>query len=231
MKKILKYYYESIENIPILRYSRILIATIFILSLIAFFQLNNRDVFFYAVAVTFISFLSFIFSHLIKSQKKIIQIALYIIIYSIVITMTVCILGFASFVIFEKPNFYKRWFPDQAKLNTDSSVTSRNNKLNLLLEEKGKKSIRKEKIMAQNSKLNVVSIQLKEESLGYSKIFLDGKLITPLVESTRFNPRIEMPDNYEGNRRLIILTMRGDSCQLILPSKINYSTFRLVPHC
>jgi hypothetical protein len=112
-KSILRIYQESVKNVPLLKYSWILISTICILSFSAYAKLKNSDVFFYAFAVLFISFLAFVFSFLSKTKDIIIRIALCIFVYCIILTMGIAVLGFGSFIIWNKPSFYTRWFPDQ----------------------------------------------------------------------------------------------------------------------
>ncbi|AEV99373.1 hypothetical protein A4D02_34220 [Niastella koreensis] len=111
---ILSLYRESVKKIPILKFSWVLISTICILSISAYLKLKNGDVFFYAIGVLIISFLAFVFSLMLKIKDVVIKIAVYIIVYCIIITMSVAVLGFASFIIQEKPSFYKRWFPAEA---------------------------------------------------------------------------------------------------------------------
>jgi hypothetical protein len=110
---ILNAYKQAIKNVPILRYSWVFIATILILALAAYFKLNNSDVFFYAVGVILISFMGFLFSYLLKTKDNIIRILLYILISTIVISIGTAVLSFGSFIVWQKPDFYKRWFPNQ----------------------------------------------------------------------------------------------------------------------
>jgi len=104
-------YDRAIKNVPFLKYSKILIVTIIVLALIAYFKLDNSDVFYYSIGVIVISFLAFIFSLLIKPKSKYGRIILYFIITCIAITISAAILGFASYIFLQKPAFYKRWFP------------------------------------------------------------------------------------------------------------------------
>lgn len=112
MNEIIKLYKEAVKNVRFLKYSYVLIAAIAILALIAYFKLNNNDVFIYAFVILFISFLTIVLSKLASSKDKIIKVGLYIVIYSLIVTICTGILSFASFIIWETPTFYKRWFSD-----------------------------------------------------------------------------------------------------------------------
>lgn len=120
LQTTLKLYRESVKNVPILRYSWIIVGTICILSLTAYFKLKNTDVFIYALVVLFISFLGFVFSFLTKTSDIIIRVALYILVYAIVTTMATAVCGFGYFIVKGEPTFYERYFPDQSKQNFDS---------------------------------------------------------------------------------------------------------------
>jgi hypothetical protein len=111
---LINIYKQAVKNVPILKYSWILIATICILSFTAYFKLNNLDVFFYAILVILISFLGFLFSSFLKAKDKFIRVLLYLILSSIVITLGTAILGIGVFIIWEKPKFYTIWFPNQS---------------------------------------------------------------------------------------------------------------------
>lgn len=159
MIEILNIYKQAVKNVPILRYSWILIATICILALTAFFKLNNSDVFIYAIWLIFISFLGFIFSYLLKTNDGFIKFLLRFLITCIVITISVIVLGFGTFIIWKEPDFYSIWLPskvdkviipnetnkieiepttpqfDSSLLNNDSTKTSiipeKNNKIKI----------------------------------------------------------------------------------------------------
>ena len=117
---LIELYKQAVKNVPLLKYSWILIATICILALAAYFKLQNSDVFFYAFAVIAVSFFGFLFSFLLKVHDKFIRTLLYILISCIVLTVGTAVLGFGSFIIWKKPEFYARWFPNQ----TDPSKTT-----------------------------------------------------------------------------------------------------------
>jgi len=125
---ILKLYRESTKNVPVLKYSWVLIATICILALVGYFKLKNEDVFLYALYVLLISFLGYVFSALLKNRDKPIRIALYTFVYSLIVAMCAMVLSFAYFILFAKPTFYKRWFSDKSisiissKKNSEDSV-------------------------------------------------------------------------------------------------------------
>lgn len=117
---ILKVYKQAVKNVRILKYSWVLIATICILAFAAYFKLNNSDVFLYALAVIGISFIAFIFSLLTKTNDKFIKALLYILISCIVIVCSSAVLGFGSFIFWEKPEFFKRYFPNETNINSGS---------------------------------------------------------------------------------------------------------------
>ncbi len=108
---LLKFYNESIKNVPLLKYSRFILATIIILAIISFFKLNNSDVFIYAFVVLLISLFGFAISYLIKPKDFFTKIIFYIVLTCIVIVIAIATLGFGVFIISGKPEFYNRWFP------------------------------------------------------------------------------------------------------------------------
>lgn len=110
---IIELYKEAIQFVPILRYSWVIIATICILTLTAYFKLQNTDVFIYAVGVIIISFLAFIFSTLLKTGELFIKVVLYFFIACLIFTMATAVLGLASYIVFQKPVFYERLFPNE----------------------------------------------------------------------------------------------------------------------
>lgn len=114
---LISLYKQAIKNVPLLKYSWIIIATICILSLAAYFKLKNAEVFYYALIVVIISFFGFLFSYLLNTSEKFVKILLYVLLTTIVTTLGISVLGFGTFIIWEKPRFYSRWFPN----NTDTS--------------------------------------------------------------------------------------------------------------
>lgn len=124
LNTILDLYRESVKRVPILRYSWVLVSTICILSLAAYFKLQTVDVFVYALAVLIISFLSFVFSQFLKTKDITIRISLYIFTYGIIITMTALVISFGSFVIFKQPEFYKRFFKETNDAQSNPTVTN-----------------------------------------------------------------------------------------------------------
>jgi hypothetical protein len=119
-KSILAIYRVAIKNVPILKYSWVLIAAICVLAMAAYFKLKNSDVFGYALALIVISFLGFVFSFLLKTKDHIIRFLLYFLIGSIVLTMSAIILSFASFIFFKRPDFFAKWFSDKTQ-NSNSN--------------------------------------------------------------------------------------------------------------
>jgi len=114
-KKIIDLYKESIQNFPLLKYSWVLVATICILALTAYFKLRNIDVFSYVFAVLFICFVGFSLSLLIRQSVIYLKILLYAFITCLIFAMCSAILGFGYFIFFNKPQFFSQWFPDQNK--------------------------------------------------------------------------------------------------------------------
>lgn len=111
---LINIYRESVRNVPLLKYSWIIIAAIVLLALTAYFKLKNSDVFFYAICVIVVSFFGFLFSYFLRTKDTFIKYSIRILIICIVITSTIAILSFGAFIIWEKPTFYERWFPDQS---------------------------------------------------------------------------------------------------------------------
>ncbi len=81
------------------------------------------------------------------------------------------------------------------------------------------------------TKNRIVSIQLPSKSKGFLKLLLDGNEISHLGESTKFNPRIDMPINYQGKKLLSIIFNTNDTCQLTIPQNITSDFIRLIPNC
>jgi tetratricopeptide (TPR) repeat protein len=105
-------YLQAVKNFPFLKYSWIIIATICLLALTAYFKLKNSDVFFYAFGVLIVSLFGFLFSYLLKTKDPFVKFLLYILLSTIVLTIGTAVLGFGSFIIWEKPKFFVRWFPN-----------------------------------------------------------------------------------------------------------------------
>ncbi len=127
-KTLINIYRGAVKNVPILKYSWILIVAICILALAAYFKLKNSDVFGYALALIVISFMGFLFSFLLKTKDFIVRSLLYFLIGSIVLTMSVIIISFASFIIFKKPDFFNRWFPEST-YNQSNDVRIKNHQI------------------------------------------------------------------------------------------------------
>ena len=119
---VLKIYRQAIKNVPLLRYSWVLIATICILSLTAYFKLKNLDVFFFAFAVIIISVCGFLLSLLLDSNDIFIKVLSYFLTTCIVITIAIGILGFGSFIVCQRPQFYNQWFPNKSEHGSDTYV-------------------------------------------------------------------------------------------------------------
>ncbi len=113
----------AVKNVPILKYSWVLIATICILALVSYFRLQNADVFFYAILVLFISFLGFVFSYLLTKSDKVVRSSLYVIIICIAITIGTTVISFGTYIIWGVPSLYNKLFPADAvpkEKNSDS---------------------------------------------------------------------------------------------------------------
>ena len=113
LKSILDLYRQAIKNVPFLKYSWIIVATICILSITAYFKLKNSDVFYYTIGVLGISFLGFVFSFLTRTKDVVVRISLYILVYCIIGTLGALALSFGVFIFKGKPEFYERYFPVQ----------------------------------------------------------------------------------------------------------------------
>lgn len=123
MTGLLKIYTLAVKNVPILKYSWVIAATICLLALAAYYKLSNSDVFFYAFAVLFISLFGFLFSYLLRTKDNFIKFLLYILLSTIVVTIGAAVLSFGSFILWEKPKFYSRWFPDNNKVVTPDTIS------------------------------------------------------------------------------------------------------------
>jgi hypothetical protein len=117
---IISIYKQAVKNVPLLKYSWILIATICILTLAGFFKLKSAEVFLYALYVIGVSFLGFLFSYLLKTKDKFIRGLLYVLLGCIVLLISAIILSFLTYVLFEQPKFYDRWFSTQTSSKKDS---------------------------------------------------------------------------------------------------------------
>lgn len=293
---ILKIYRQAVKNSSVLKYSWVLIATICILALVGYFKLKNFDVFLYAIGVIAISFIAFLFSFLMRTKDVFIRILLYILVTCIVIVCSSAVLAFGSFIFWQKPEFYKRWFPDQTESvlhnqkkvvfhvyhngkpiegmaimadNVGSSaISARDGKVELIFDSNPQldsihlrfhyspfnidstgaisldtfpayfafntkthnSQVSLRKASTSLPTLFTLSIQLNEQTGGYEKVFIDGKMVTVSLTSTRYNPRIEVT-NYTKQRELIIITERGDSCRLSIPKNIDSGIFRIIANC
>lgn len=119
-------YQKAVKNVPLLKYSWVLIATISLLSLTAYLKLKNSDVFFYAIGVVLISLFTFLLSFLLKTKDKFNKSIIRFLIICIVVTLAIFILSFGSFIILGKPQFYSHWFPNQnSKHETNPADTSK----------------------------------------------------------------------------------------------------------
>jgi hypothetical protein len=228
--KLLKLYREAIANVPILKYSWAVIAASIVLAIVANLKPQNRTVFLYTIVVILVSFFGFLVSLLSRSDKPYIVFLRYFLMTCIVITMATVMLGFATFVFLNYPEFYKRWFPDQhvpvvdtasRRQSHDSSRT--NNSAPQVFKNR---STTKKKSNADK----ILSIQLSSESEGYSKIYIEGTEVNALAESTKFNPRIDVSP-YATSSQILIITKRGDSCFSVVPVVIDSNTYRIVPNC
>ena len=121
-KSILDLYRQAIKNVPLLKYSWVLIATICILTITAYFKLKNSDVFYYGIGVLVISFLGFVFSFLTRTKDIVVRISLYILVYCIIGTLGAVAVSFGVFIFKGKPEFYERYFPIQS----DKEITGFN---------------------------------------------------------------------------------------------------------
>ncbi|MEO5889940.1 MAG: hypothetical protein ABIQ31_06775 [Ferruginibacter sp.] len=96
LNKIVSLYETAVKQLPALKYSWGLVAIICILALVNFFNIGRSEVVFRSIIWTLgIIFLIFIFSFLTKTDDKIIRTGLYILSYSILLTLTALVLGFA----------------------------------------------------------------------------------------------------------------------------------------
>jgi hypothetical protein len=234
-KSFLKYlidtYKELIKKVPFLKYSLVFILTIIILVLIGYYNLHNGTVFLYALAVLIVTFICSALSYVSKGKSGYSKFLLYTVTTLFVFLIAAAILGFASFIFLKKPEFYKRWFPDEKKVFDTTKVN--------LPQAKGTFTKKNEKIITTESKERVlknfnkkpytVSIQLSQNSHGYYKLYLNNHEINVLPESTPFNPRIKL--DYSENGKLLIVTKSRDSCITFVENKMDSDLIRIVPNC
>lgn len=114
---LIKIYNQAIKNFPLLKYSKVLLVSIILLALIAFFKLKNGDVFFYAFGILLLSFLGFVISYFMRDKSRFTRFAFQVLISAIVITIMVIVLSFAFFIVKGEPVFYERWFPPTGSVN------------------------------------------------------------------------------------------------------------------
>lgn len=120
-----------------------------------------------------------------------------------------------------KRDLYFNFLLDFGK-NTDDST-----------EVPGQETERKENKSNNQNFEKLVSIQLNDQSKGFSKILIDGELISPENSSTRLNPRILL-SNYQINNSnvLQIITLKGDTCNVkISPQLLKDKSNRIIPTC
>ncbi|MDX2001451.1 MAG: hypothetical protein SFW35_03415 [Chitinophagales bacterium] len=114
LQQLISLYQLSVRNVPILKYSWVIISGICLMAIIALFKLDPFEVCLFTIGVLVLSFLGFIFSSIVKGKDKPIRIALYIVIYAIITTLSVVVLSFGSYIIFESPKIFDLFFVEQS---------------------------------------------------------------------------------------------------------------------
>jgi len=137
---ILNLYKEAVKKLPVLKYSWGIIVIICILALVTYLKIGNPEALFKgSLYVIGIMFLIFIFSLIAKTNDKAIKYPLYFLVYSIILTITAFVIGFAihSFTDHKFDVYYKLFgYPskpvitDNPKTNTDTAIIKKNTEIN-----------------------------------------------------------------------------------------------------
>ena len=127
---ILSLYREAVKKLPVLKYSWGVIVIICILALITYLKIGNPEALVKgSLYVIGIMFLIFLFSLMVKTNDKAIKYPLYILIYSIILTVTAFVVGFGIHSLTEhKFDVYYKLFGypskpanfDDKKINVDT---------------------------------------------------------------------------------------------------------------
>lgn len=130
---ILNLYREAVKKLPVLKYSWGIIVIICILALINYLKIGNPETLVKgSLYVIGIMFLIFIFSLIAKTNDKAIRYPLYILVYSIILTLTAFVIGFAihNFTDHKFDVYYKLFgYPSKPSL-TDNTKTNIDTALN-----------------------------------------------------------------------------------------------------
>ena len=116
--KFFYFFKESIKNIPLLKYSWILIAAVYVLCTIKSFQLQTFKVLIFATILIVFCFSSLALLTICKSKTPYTRFLFNFFMAAITIVLIAGMLSIGSFIIFQKPTFYSRWFPDLEKSKT-----------------------------------------------------------------------------------------------------------------
>lgn len=224
---LLRLYNEAVKNSPLLKYSRVLVVAAIILALIALFKLRPENVFIFAMAVLFASLIAFLISLLIRSKRPIYSFLRSLLTSCIVLTSACLIIGFGIFTFTGYPVFFKRWFPDQripAQYDPPKpkpiDSTQRVSPPTKPIKHPSKQPL----------KSKILSIQLGQATDGYGRIYVGGKQVEPLPESTPYNPRIDVSP-FAASSLILIIGKNGDSCFASVPKEIDSTIYRVVPNC
>jgi hypothetical protein len=112
LPQVIRLYREAIRKVPILKYSWVIVCSACLFGIIGYLKLQNFHVFYFTLIVIILSFICFLFSLFSNEKDSFIKGVRYFLILCITITSAIAILGFGTFIIWAKPAFYKRWFPD-----------------------------------------------------------------------------------------------------------------------
>lgn len=92
-------YKTAVKNVPVYKYSGILFIALFFLVVASKYQFNSDEVVKYSLIIIGLCFLGFLLAFFTKTQDLVIRVSLYILVYAIVLTTAIWILGLATFLI------------------------------------------------------------------------------------------------------------------------------------
>jgi hypothetical protein len=132
MERIIGYmiglYKKAVDNVPILKYSWVIVAAISLMVISQYFKLGNPQVFLYALGLLAISLVAFATSLFVKSQDIYTKFLMRILTTAIIITVCIGVLSFAVFIISggEKPLVLKTWLhTDEQKIEEEKKERER----------------------------------------------------------------------------------------------------------
>lgn len=229
---------RATRAVPFVKYALGLLGIIAVISIVKALGISLRFAFWGCIIILCLMLILFLLARLSEAETKTIKGPSSVLLWGIVILFTLTIFSLFSSVFFKYPLDLCKWL-DPSCGNNKNIVLAKNDTVNkkknlevdtLSRELKPKFSSPGKGIKKQTTSIITVSIQLKNETNGYKRIFLNGALITVLPESTKYNPRIQI-NNPTGKEELIIITNNGDTCMSSIKSNVDSSTYRIIPNC